>query len=170
MSQNSSLVKLGPLFESQLNKMFNWRNNPLIYNWCRQFEPITETQHHDWFERIQHDPSVKMYGIYNDGILVGVCGLTSIDYINSRAEFSLYVAPTEFGSGYGERGLRCLLDHAFGVLNLNCVWGESFEGNRAAKTFLKVGFKEEGRRRQFYYRNGEYIDAILFSILRSEYV
>lgn len=111
-----------------------------------------------------------MYGVHADNLLVGVCGLTSIDWINRRAEFSLYLGPEHQGQGLGEAALRALCAHGFNVLNLNCIWGEAFDGNPAIKMFERVGFKEEGRRRQFYYREGKYIDAVLFSLLRSEYV
>jgi RimJ/RimL family protein N-acetyltransferase len=106
--------------------------------------------------------------IAENGDFVGVCGLTSIDHINSRAEFSLYISPSEHGKGHGKAALRTLVDHAFNDLNLNCVWGETFAGNPAAKMFESVGFKKEGERRAFYYRDGEYITASLYSMLRGE--
>jgi len=110
-----------------------------------------------------------MYGIRDGNNLVGVCGLTSIDWVNRRAEFSLYIASEYQGNGYGEAALRLLVEHGFNVLNLNSIWGEAFDGNPAINMFKKVGFIEEGRRRQFYFREGKYIDAILFSLMRSEY-
>lgn len=147
-----------------------WRNLPVIYKWCRQFEPISESHHLSWFDSIRKDPTIKMYSILNDELdIIGACGLTSIDYINSRAEFSLYIGPEHQGQGYGEASLRALCSFGFNVLNLNCIWGEAFVGNPALDMFKKVGFKEEGARREFYFREGKYIDAILFSLLRSDY-
>jgi hypothetical protein len=81
----------------------------------------------------------------------------------------LYIGPEHQGQGLGEAALQALCDHGFNVLNLNSIWGEAFDGNPAIKMFERVGFKPEGRRRQFYFREGRYIDAILFSLLRDEY-
>ena len=172
MSRSSRLpeVRLRKLASADLPQLLAWRNSPSIYKWCRQFEPISADRHAAWFASIQDEQSTRMYGIQDaEGILVGVCGLTSIDYVNSRAEFSLYVGPEHHGAGFGEAGLRALCAHGFNVLNLNSIWGEAFDSNPAMKIFKRVGFKEEGRRRQFYFRQGRYIDAILFSLLRSEY-
>ncbi len=40
---------------------------------------------------------------------------------------------------------------------------------RAYKSYLKCGFKEEGRLRQRIFRNGKYHDEILMGLLREEY-
>lgn len=158
-------MTLLPLEKGDLSTILEWRNNPLIYKWCRQYEPISWEAHQAWFARIQGDPSIKMFGIYVPS-LVGVCGLTSIDWVNRRAEFSLYIGPKYQSMGYGELALRALIQHGFDRLNLNSIWGEVFAGNPAMKTFLKVGFRNEGRRKQFYFRDGKYIDAHLISIQR----
>jgi RimJ/RimL family protein N-acetyltransferase len=110
-----------------------------------------------------------MYGVMRQGDLVGVCGLTSIDLINQRAEFSLYIGPEYQGLGYGKAALLTLITHGFRVLNLNCIWGETFNKNPAAEMFEELGFKKEGTRRDFYFRDGRFINAHLYSLLRSEW-
>lgn len=171
MSQESlPQIELGAMHEGSKVASFYWRNNPTIYRWCRQYEPVTREHHDAYWARVACDPNTKMYAVYNRSSVVGICGLTSIDWINRRAEFSLYIGPEYQDRGYHEAALRALCLHGFNVLNLNCIWGESFEENPAIKVFKRVGFKEEGRRRQFYFREGKYIDATLFSLLRDEYV
>lgn len=110
-----------------------------------------------------------MYEILvNDEQYVGVCGLTDIDYINSRAEFSLYIGPEYRGRGIAGKALSRLVAHGFDVLNLNSVWGESFAGNPAEKVFKLVGFIKTGVRPAFYYRQGAYVDANLWTIMRGQ--
>jgi len=110
-----------------------------------------------------------MYGIVADNVEVGVCGLTSIDKHNQSAEFSLYIRPDRHRMGYGADALRLLLRHAFFDLNLNRIWGETYEGNPALAMFEKVGMKQEGRLRQTYFREGRFIDSIIVSMLRTEW-
>jgi RimJ/RimL family protein N-acetyltransferase len=127
-----------------------------------------------WFERQAKDPSVRMYriefGAEKLRETVGVCGLTSLDFANRRAEFSLYIGPEHQQRGFGRRALATLLVHGFQNLGLNLIWGETFEGNHAAKMFESLGFKKEGTRRQFYWKDGRFIDAHLYSITRDEWM
>lgn len=161
-------VSLEIIKASDFSKLLVWRNNPRIFKWCRQNDLIDEAQHSKWFDSHADDKSIKMYAIHDEAQTVGVCGLTSIDLVNQRAEFSLYIAPEHHGRGLGERGLKLLLWHGFNAYPLNIIWGESFDGNRAIDTFKRVGFKQEGVRRDFYFRDGKFIDAHLFSIKRDE--
>jgi len=100
---------------------------------------------------------------------VGVCGLTNIDQVNQSAEFSLYIDPAMHRKGYGKAALTTLLKVGFEHLNLNHIWGETFDGNPAMGMFASLGMKKEGTRRQFYYRDGKHIDCHLVSILRDEW-
>lgn len=170
MSQvSSSHVSLGPLCEGRLEKYYAWRNDPEIYRWCRQYEPLTWDQHRRWYNSLDGNTSIKMYELLVKGVSIGVCGLTSIDYINRTAEFSLYVGREHWGERYGFHGLRALLDHGFNTLGMEVIWGETFDGNPALKTFEEIGFHRDGIRRRHYFRNGGRIDAHLLSITAEEF-
>lgn len=163
-------VTLGPLSLIEPDLLYKWRNNPKIYKWCRQYEPLEKWEHEAWLKSLPARGDISMYSIIGTDkfIPIGVCGLTSIDHINRHAEFSLYIGSEYQGSGLGEKALKTLVKHGFDVLNLNHIFGETFEGNSAALTFKKVGFKHEGTRRGYYYRDGQYIDAHIYSILKDE--
>lgn len=100
---------------------------------------------------------------------VGVCGLTDIDLVSRRAEFSLYIAPELHGQKLGRHALNLLLATGFDDLGINVIWGESFDGNPAKHLFRKLGMTSEGIRRQFYFKEGRFIDAELFSITAAEW-
>lgn len=164
-------VKIGPISDVPAEKLRVWRNNPEIYKWCRQVSPLEKFEHIAWIKSLENGrDDVKMFSIWVNKCPIGACGLTSIDHINRRAEFSLYIARGAQGNSFGKKALKTLLGHGFGSLNLNLIWGETFDGNPAAKMFEKLGFKKEGTRREFYFKNGKYIDAHLYSIKREEVV
>lgn len=152
-----------------LDDTFMWRNDYSIWKWCRQNNSLEPINHEKWFEKIAVDPKIEMFGIF-DGRLVGVCGLTDIDSLNQRAEFSLYIAPEYQRQGYAWAALKTLLSHGFMNQNLNVIWGETFEGNPAFDLFLKIGMKHEGTRRQFYFKEGKHIDAHLVSMTSHEFL
>lgn len=164
-------VRLDTITSEHFDLLRAWRNSPEIFQWCRQNDLLTEAKHASWMHNHPKDDRIKMYIIKN--IMkepVGVCGLTDIDLVNQRAEFSLYIGPEFHKSGYGRDALKLLLFHSFRAYPLNIIWGESFDGNPAIKMFESIGFKREGIRRDFYYRNGFHIDAILFSIKKDEVI
>lgn len=148
-----------------------WRNDPNVRNWCRQVGLISPRDQERWMITQNDDKSMQMFAIHEPTTsnLVGVCGLTSIDLISRRAEFSLYIGTNKQGFGFGQMALKTLCKFGFDELGLNSIWGESFQGNPAMTMFKRIGFKEEGVRRQFYFKNGRFLDAHLFSILRSEF-
>lgn len=163
-------VSLDTLQYHNLEKYRGWRNDYRVWKWCRQNDLISEDDQGEWFSKQREDKKIRMYEILNDaGEAIGVCGLTDIDLINRRAEFSLYLAPDWQGAGYGTRALRTLLSHGFNNLGLNLIWGETFEENPALEIFKKLGMKIDGTRREFYFREGRFIDAHLVSITAEEW-
>lgn len=163
-------VSLGPLDVEHAPKIRDWRNDRRIWKWCRQHDLISDLSQHAWFKAQSADPTIKMYMIYGEkGQAAGVCGFTSIDYLNRRAEFSLYIAPDFQEDGLGKKALKTLFGHGFLNLGFNSIWGETFDGNLAGPMFQRMGMKHEGTRRDFYFRNGRFIDAHLYSLLRAEW-
>lgn len=161
-------VKLDSLKIQHREKYREWRNDHRVYKWCRQRDLISELDQDIWFNWQNESQTTKMYEIYTDSGSVGVCGLTSIDQVNQTAEFSLYIGPEFQRNGYAKMGLKTLCKHAFMNLNINCVWGETYNGNPAYVLFEKIGFKLDGVGRQRYFREGKFIDVKYFSLLRQE--
>lgn len=159
-------VALGPDIPEQARE---WRNNYAVRRWCRQYSLLSESNHAEWLSKIAYDETIKMFSIIVEDRPVGVCGLTSIDRVNQKAEFSLYIAPGEQRKGYGRKALTLLLLHGFEQQNLNRIWGESFDGNPAQKMFESLGMTHEGRLGDAYFRDGEFISASIWAITRKEF-
>lgn len=164
-------VSLFQIDETDLDDLKNWRNNHSIWRWCRQNDLISDYAQKRWYERINTDPTIRMFIIQSQEDvpnLIGVCGLTDIDLIHRRAEFSLYIAPEFQGRAFSKPALRTIVDYGFKELNLIKIWGETFSDNKAYDMFLKMGFTEEGRRKDHYFKDGKYCDAILVAMFRGE--
>lgn len=165
-------VVLGPLDYAGRNVVRGWRDNYGIWRMCRQNDLLNFISHEKWFDgALLGSPHNKMYSIVlnHTGVAIGVCGLTNIDITNRNGEFSLYIAPEYQKMGYGKEALLTLISHGFYNLNLVNIWGESFDFNPARELFKSIGMVEEGRRRSFYYKEGKYVDAYLYGILRHEW-
>ena len=56
-------------------------------------------------------------------------------------------------------------------MNLNRIELQVFADNeRGIRCYEKVGFVREAVQRQFRYREGQYVDAVMMAILREEYL
>ena len=54
-------------------------------------------------------------------------------------------------------------------LNLNKIWCEVYSNNSALEIYRKIGFVDEGVLRQNHFKDGEYVDSYVLSMLRSEW-
>lgn len=163
-------MMLEALNQRSWDVIWKWRNDRRIWAWCRQNTLISDMQQQRWIEAQDLDPTIKMFAIRpGGGGLVGVCGLTDIDHINQRAEFSLYIGPEYQRKGYAKRALSELLSHGFFDLNLNVIWGETFDQNPAIRLFESLGMVKDGTRRDHYFKGGKFIDCHLYSLRRSEW-
>ena len=86
---------------------------------------------------------------------IGACGL-SIDARNRWASLGIVIGRKDLhGQGLGRDAILTLLDYAFGFLNLNKVSLDHAEFNeRGARCYRACGFREEGRVRQRWFRDG----------------
>lgn len=151
-----------------------WRNDPRIYQFTRQNGILSEADMMKWRAKIDSDPTIQMFGVeayaedFNAYYEIGTAGLTDISYFHGTAEFSLLIGPKHQRQGFGKEALIELLKYGFKHLRLKTIWGETFVNNPAYKMFLSIGMKHEGTVRQRYFKNGEYTDCHIVSILEEE--
>lgn len=102
---------------------------------------------------------------------VGVVSLMNLNEANGSADLSVIVGPDGARhQGYGTEAISLLLDYGFGRLGLQRVGLSVFEFNeRAISTYERLGFRKEGRLWQAIEREGVSYDALLMSLLRSEW-
>ncbi len=107
----------------------------------------------------------------NDEIL-GLVTITDINNVNRTATLHIMIGKEEnCGKGLGSFAINRILKHAFLDLNLNRVELQVLTKNiRAKKTYEKVGFKYEGTKRKVCFKNGEYLDMDIMSILKEEFL
>ena len=110
-------------------------------------------------------------GIEANGHLVGRIDLFHVDQLVRAAEVGIVIDTDARGQGYGTEALRLLVEFAFVRLNMRRIVLMTLASNAGAlRSYTKVGFVEEGRRREAAYVRGAYIDMVDMGLLRSEFV
>lgn len=125
-----------------------------------------------WKERKERKAFMFAIETIADNKLIGGTGIFGIGWTNRSATFGMSIYDqNNRGKGYGQETTKLILDFAFKILNLNRVELEVFDFNKQAqKCYLKVGFKEVGRKRKEHFIDGEYHDTIIMDILRDEWL
>ncbi len=102
---------------------------------------------------------------------IGNTGLHRIDPIFRSAGFGIVIGVRDcWGRGYGTEATQLVTDYAFARLNLNRVELEvAAENPRARRIYERIGYRVEGTRRDAFYVEGRYLDAVIMAILRREW-
>lgn len=106
--------------------------------------------------------------------LIGTCGFNSWSPKMKSADIGYDLLPKYWGYGYASEAVSVILKEAFsGGLPcgpLNRIQADTIPGNDASELLLlKLGFKEEGLRRESGYWKGAFHDLKCFGLLESEY-
>jgi len=129
----------------------------------------------EWLEKEMDNQRSSLYLFsictLEDDSLVGQIGLDGVVWSHGESFVGVSLGERQnWGKGYGTDAMRILLHYAFSELNLQRVSLTVFEYNsRAIRSYEKVGFKVEGRVRQFLNRDGRRWDMIFMGILREEW-
>lgn len=118
-------------------------------------------------------PQNKIFGIVDKATdtLIGSTGLHDLDFIHSLANFGIFIGEPHYqGKGYGREATQLVLDFGFNVLGLKNIQLFVFDYNHhAIKLYLKLGFKEIGRRRKARFFAGKRHDVIIMDLLDEEF-
>lgn len=127
----------------------------------------------DWLEYHRKRSDEVIWAIIEKAAdkCVGHVGLYQIDHRVRSAEFAIMLGDhTVWGHGLGKACTRFAIDYGFCELNLNRIHLSVLSTNeRAIHLYRALGFQDEGCLRQAQFKDNQYIDVILMSLLRSEY-
>lgn len=107
----------------------------------------------------------------NEDVHIGNISLYNINPIVKSADFSLIIGDKSYWrKGIGKEACKLICDHAFNTLNISRIACATFASNIGMiKIAQYLGMKEEGLRRNAFFKNWKYVDIIEFGILKDEY-
>ena len=145
-----------------------WRNDKNTRKHTREFRLLNMLNQKNWFESIHKDnpPKFIMFGINNkNNKLIGVCGLTYIDWKNRHAEISIILSQKCWQKTKEARDtIDLLVEYGFGELNLHRLWVEIFDSiHENIKLFEKMHFIKEGELREKLWRDNKWHNSLIYS-------
>jgi RimJ/RimL family protein N-acetyltransferase len=155
------------------------------YNWCLdrevtkhlnmpdKYPPFTIDETRKWISMcIDRSNGYEQKAIMTEeGVHIGWVDLKNIDKLNCHAELGIAIGDKNYwGKGYGLSAMREMLSFGFSELGLNKIrLRVEIDNDKAIKSYKRMGYIEEGILRQDRLRNGEYVDRVRMSILKSEF-
>jgi ribosomal-protein-serine acetyltransferase len=108
--------------------------------------------------------------IVSDDHIIGVIGYHAVDWANRSTRIGYWLDEDHQGQGTMTQATRLLVDHALSVWQLNRVEIRAAVENRRSRAIPeRLGFQEEGTRRQAERVGGRYLDSVAYSMLAAEW-
>jgi RimJ/RimL family protein N-acetyltransferase len=171
-----SRTRLRGIERDDITRCTIWMNDPEVIENLQMRMPISFAGEEKWFERNLTKPlEEQVLAIEaktpSGWTHIGNCGFHFVNWINRSAEMGIAIGEKSYwNQGHGTDAVRLLLRLGFNELNLNRISLEVYSFNtRAIRCYEKSGFVLEGRLRQAICHHGEYVDALMMSVLRSEW-
>jgi diamine N-acetyltransferase len=189
-------VRFRAVERDDLPTFVKWLNDPEVRQGILIYHPFSQAEEENWYEgMLKHPIDEHVLGIEvrlpservgmpkvegetstqaeeEHWKLIGSLAFTNIDWRNRSSEFGIMIGDKAYwNQGYGTEAVRLLVKHGFNTLNLNRIFLHVFENNpRAIRAYEKAGFVHEGKLRQAEFKDGMYIDILVMSILKDEFL
>jgi RimJ/RimL family protein N-acetyltransferase len=170
------VLTLRAIEERDLGSLHKWANDPETQDGVGEIHfPSSMDFQLAWFEDLKSERLNHRFVI--DVPEIGIIGLSSvmnIDWRNGHAWHGLVIGEADHrGKGLGTDAIMATMRYAFEELNLERLDGAMIEYNTASiSTYCgkRLGWKQVGRRSNYFFRKGRYWDQILVGVTRQDYL
>ena len=167
-------IYLRPIDIEDVNESYlNWINDGDIIDNLATVFPTSKEDLANFVTSILKNPNFVFFAIVvkESNKHIGNVKLGPIDWISRTTNFGLMLGDkSSWGKGYAQEAFSLILKLAFDKLNLHKVWDMAVITNTASiKANQKVGFKIEAELEKHVYKNGEYHNVAILSLLAEDY-
>ena len=169
----SDQVHLSEFRSSDKDSLLAHLNDRDIYDRTLRIPfPYTDAAADEWIALVakitKQQGRPVQWAIRNADALIGGCGFDGFQVGKShRAEIGYWLAKPFWGQGIMTAVVQRVCRHAFEQFGLAKITAHVFPHNPAsARVLEKCGFQQEGFLRKHFLKDGEFIDARLFALLR----
>jgi len=114
------------------------------------------------------DEPTHIFAIEIDGQAVGGIGIhPQADIMKKNAELGYWLGEKYWGKGIISKAIREIIPWAFNTYDITRIYARPFGSNMASQKVLeKAGFVLEARIKENIFKNGEYLDELIYAIRR----
>ena len=154
----------------EMEMVLRWRNNKSVRKWMYLNHIISQDEHIHFIDKLKEDNKNFYWLVKNNvGEYMGVISLNRVDFSNKNGYLGIYSNPDSKKSGTGSLLVGCLKELFFERLNFHTLKLEVIAGNEQAVSFYKKsGFSEEGKLKEFVFKDSKWHDVIVMGIVSSK--
>ena len=147
-------------------QFLNYVRNEYCEEFLHDSRQFTLEETKEWFYKYNPD----FYIITLDDERIGYFRLSNYSDVNKNIYIGADISPKFKGKGLGKLSYEKFIPFLFESYNLNKISLEVLSNNIIAlNLYKKLGFVTEGVKRQEGYKNNQWVDSIIMSILKNEY-
>ena len=159
---------LRPWTTDDLDSLVTFANNPAIAkNMTDKFpHPYTAEAGQAFIAFATSGNPVNIFAIDMEGRASGGIGLhPQADVYRKNAELGYWLAEPYWGKGIITEVIKQMVDYGFRTFDINRIFARPFGTNAGSqKALQKAGFTLEGRFEKTCFKNGEYVDELVYAI------
>ncbi len=167
-------VVLKAIEQEDLKKIHDWSNDPTInYMLGGWHFPSSMQDQQRWFEGLSLNSNNQRFAIHSkqEGF-IGVANLVDINWKDGNAFHGMLLGENSSrGKGYGTDTVMTIAKYAFEELGLNRLDTTIISNNEASLGLYinKCGWKQEGVKKDYYFRKNTRWDMIILGITASDF-
>lgn len=163
---------LRPWKKDDLENLVRLANNfNIAKNMMDQFpHPYTVEKGNTFIELASRSNPVHIFAIDIQGNASGAIGIHPLTDIQQKnAELGYWLGEPFWGKGIITKAIIQMVDYGFKNFDLTRIFARPFGTNIASQRALeKAGFILEGRFEKTFFKNGEYIDELIYAVRRKQ--
>jgi ribosomal-protein-serine acetyltransferase len=119
--------------------------------------------------QVDADEGMQLGLVDEHGAIAGTIGFHRFDWQNRATTIGYWLSADRQGRGLMTAAVRALLDYAFGERGLHRVEISAAVGNARSRAIpARLGFREEGVRRDAERHGDRYLDLVVYGLLDSD--
>ena len=162
---------LRPFRDSDLESLVKYANNYQIAKYLtNQFpHPYTDGDGRKFIASVATNNPVNIFAIEVSGEAAGAIGLhLQSDIHEKNAEMGYWLAEPFWGNGIMTRVIGETVVYGFKTFDITRIFAHPFSTNPASQRVLeKAGFTCEARLKNALFKNGSYMDELIYSMRKS---
>ena len=175
MNIKGKLLTLRAIEHEDLHTLHGWANDPVTQDGIGEIHfPSSLDLHEAWFANLKSDHLNQRLVVETpERAIIGLSSIIKIDWRNRHAWHGLVIGDSSHrGKGYGIDAIMATMRYAFDELGLERLDGSMIEYNsQSIATYCgpKLGWREEGRKKNYFYRKGRFWEQVIVGVTRADY-